>query len=351
MTTIKQTLQACAVVGPALLSTGATAQGLPETQIQVIGSAPFSNIYAAVEAPFWTETLPEASGGKVTAVLTAHTESGLGGEEIIRLLGSGALDVAFGDFGSVAGDAALLEGLVLAGIITDFDTLHQASDLYKPVVSEALESHGIKLMALLPFPEFAFFCSGEVTSLEDLAGKKVRVYTPSMSQVIEAVGAVPASIPFGEVIPALQTGVIDCAITGTYSGNRAGWAEVTDSLYTLPIGSGVSFYGYNAQRWDGLDPGLQSFLTEQFEVLEDTAWDVTAHQTEDGVACNLGQDTCQNGKPASMVLHEPTQADIDRVKVIAQDTVLPAWVDDCGAVCAGKWNETIGQLLNLTAGE
>jgi hypothetical protein len=32
-------------------------------------------------------------------------------------------------------------------------------------------------------------------------------------------------MPFAEVVPALQRGVVDCAVTGTLSGNTAGWLD------------------------------------------------------------------------------------------------------------------------------
>jgi TRAP-type C4-dicarboxylate transport system substrate-binding protein len=328
----------------------ALAQNLPETKFHVIGSASNSTIFKQIEKPFWTEVVPQDSNGKVTADLTAHTESGLKGPEIVRLLSSGALDVAFGEFGAVAGDEPSFEGLVLSGVITDFDTLHKASDAYKPVLDKEFAAHGLKLTALLPFPEFAFFCRGEVTSLDDIAGKKVRVYTKSMSQAIEALGGVPTNVPFGEVIPALQTGVVDCAITSTYAGNTAGWAEVTDSLFTLPMGSGISFYAFNRKTWEKLDPALQAFLEKEFAKFEADVWTATAKQGQEGIDCNTGQGECVNGKPTDMVLHKPSEADYQKVKKLAQEVVLPSWAERCGADCVAEWNETVGKVLGITAG-
>lgn len=326
------------------------AQDLPETKFHVIGSASNSTTFKQIEQPFWTKVIPQDSNGKVTAEITAHTESGLKGPEIVRLLSSGALDVAFGEFGAVAGDEPRFEGLVLSGVIADFDTLHKAAEAYKPVLDGAFAAHGLKLMALLPFPEFAFFCRGEVKSLDDIAGKKVRVYTKSMSEAVSAVGGVPTNVPFGEVIPALQTGVVDCAITSTYAGNTAGWAEVTDSLFTLPMGSGISFYAFNRATWDKLDPALQAFLEKEFAKFEADVWAATAKQGQEGVNCNTGQGECTTGKPTDMVLHKPSDADYQKVRKLAQEVVLPSWAQRCGAECVAEWNKTVGPIVGLTAG-
>ena len=92
-----------------------------------------------------------------------------------------------------------------------------------------------------------------------------------MSEFIQQVGGVPVVMPFPDVVPALQTGVADCAITGTYTGNRAGWGEVTDSLFTLPIGTGVSFYGYSTRNWLELDPSLRDLIETEFTRFEKEA--------------------------------------------------------------------------------
>lgn len=318
--------------------------------IHVIGSAANSNIYESLEEPFWTEHMPEASRGRIEVDFTSITESGLKGPQIARLLGAGALDVAYGDFGSAAGDLPQFEAIDLAGVITDLDTMHEASNAYKPVLDRIFNQHGIKLLGLFPFPQFAFFCTGDVASLEDLQGKKVRVYTQSMSDFVEEIGAVAVTIPFPDVVPALQTGVADCSVTGTYSGNMAGWAEVTDSLFTLPIGGGLSFYGYSARGWNELDPELRDFIDEEFTDFENAAWELTKKQTQIGINCNTGEGECPDGKPANMELNEPSPADIQRAHEIAREVVIPSWTDRCSDKCIREWNATVGEVVGIQAG-
>jgi len=67
----------------------------------------------------------------------------------------------------------------------------------------------------------------EDVDVSDLKGRKVRVFNKTMSDFIQAVGGTTISMAFAEVVPALQRGVVDCAVTGTMSGFTAGWPEVT----------------------------------------------------------------------------------------------------------------------------
>lgn len=324
--------------------------GQSQVSIHVVASATNSNLYAALEKPFWTETLPAAAQGRIAIDLSSMTESGLKGPEIARLLSIGALDVAYDNFGAVAGDLREFEGLDLSGVITDLETLHRAAEAYKPVLDKIFDQHGIKLLGLFPYPEYAFYCSGTVASLDDLTGKKVRVTSQSMSDFVAQLGAVPVSVAFMDVLPALQTGVADCAITGTYSGNVAGWYEVTDSLFTLPVGSGVAFYGYSVRGWSNLDASLQNIILEQFRKFESDAWELTKWQTQNGINCNTGQGECVDGTRSDMTLHTPSDRDIARAHQIAQDIVLPVWAERCGPVCVSDWNATVGKVAGVQIG-
>lgn len=321
----------------------------PAVRIHVIGSAANSNIYQAIEEPFWTEQLPQASHGRIAVDLRSIHESGLKSAQIARLLSAGALDVAYGDFAGIAGDVREFEGLDLAGVITDFDTLHRAADAYKPVIDRIFNQQGVKLLGLFPYPEFAFFCSGRVTSLADLRGRKIRVPAHSVSDFVREIGGVPVGIPFPDVVPALQTGVADCAITGTFPGNKAGWHEVTDSLFTLPIGSGLAFYGFSTRGWRELDPTLRQLIETEFAKFEQAAWELTRRQTQIGINCNTGKGECIGGTPSDMTLHRPSDADVARAHEIARAIVVPNWARRCSEKCVSEWNATVGQVVGIRA--
>ena len=48
-------------------------------EISVVGSWSGLPLHKQFEAPFWTETLPEASGGDITVQLTTHDQMGIKG--------------------------------------------------------------------------------------------------------------------------------------------------------------------------------------------------------------------------------------------------------------------------------
>ena len=60
----------------------------------VVGSWSSLPLHKQFEAPFWGETLPKASGGKIEVNLTTHDQMNLGVGDVFRLLGDGVYDVA-----------------------------------------------------------------------------------------------------------------------------------------------------------------------------------------------------------------------------------------------------------------
>lgn len=55
--------------------------------LSVVGSWSSLPLHNQYEAPFWSETLPAASGGDITVELTTHNQMSLGLGDIYPLLG------------------------------------------------------------------------------------------------------------------------------------------------------------------------------------------------------------------------------------------------------------------------
>ncbi|MGE8498952.1 MAG: TRAP transporter substrate-binding protein [Pseudomonas sp.] len=327
------------------LSGGATAADHPPIQFNVVGGGSHNYTFRAVERPFWTETLPAASGGALTARLRGLSETGLKGPEMVRLLRAGAVEIGMGVFAFVASDDPAFEGIDLPGMADDIDTARAIANAYKPVLQQRMaERHGVKLLATMPYTAQVFFCRDAVTALDDLRGRKVRVRGRNMADLVAALGASPVTLPFAEVVTAMQTGVIDCAVTGIGSGNAAKWYEVANHLYNLPVDWSLGFYAIGLKRWQQLPESVQRTLLEQAQVLEDALWTETARENRYALACNTGATDCQIHRPAQMQVHAPTEAE----KQVLHQAVLKIaedWGKRCGSACVERWNATAGAAI------
>ncbi|MFJ1298524.1 TRAP transporter substrate-binding protein [Pseudomonadota bacterium AL_CKDN230030165-1A_HGKHYDSX7] len=331
----------------AVTATAAHAE-LPQTHFAVVGGGSHNYTFSAVEKPFWEKTLSEASGGQVTAVLLGLSESGLKGPEIVRLMRAGALDVGMGVFAFVSGDDPTFEGVDLPGMAPDIATAHTMVQAYRPVLEARMrERHGVRLLATVPYTAQVFFCREPVRSLSDLKGRKVRTRGSNMADFVSALGASSVTIPFAEVIPALQTGVVDCAVTGIGSGNAAKWYDVAKHLYNLPVDWSIGFYAISERRWQKLDPAVQRFMLEQAQVLETRLWEETRREGDYALACNTGKGECRIHTPADMQASAPSEAEQAQLREVAT-RMAEKWAARCGSACTSAWNQTVGQALGVT---
>jgi TRAP-type C4-dicarboxylate transport system substrate-binding protein len=153
------------------------------------------------------------------------------------------------------------------------------------------------------------------------------------------------------VYAALERGVVDCAITGTGSGNAARWYEVTTHMYALPVAWSVYGYFANLSWWNRLDAPARDLITQTFREVEDQQWKLGDEASEDGIACNIGQrQGCSIGRVVEnrpMTVTRPTPADLQTLRGVLTDNVLPAFVRRCGAACGETYNRVVAPISGV----
>ncbi len=326
------------------------AQDLPKTSLKVVGAWGNLSQYKNFEQPFWTKTVHDKSGGAITAEITPFNEMGLKGAEIFRLMRLGVIDFGSPVLGYGSTDAAPNEAGALAGLAPDIATARRISDAYKPVYDKFYrERFGIQVLGIWPYPAQVIFCNGEIKGLSDLKGKKVRTGNRTLAEFVEALGGTGVTLAFSEVVPALQNKVVDCAITGSLSGNSARWYEVSTHIYALPVGWSQVMHAVNVKTWDRLNPKVRDFLKTEIAKLEDDIWKATEAETQDGFDCNVGKASCKNGTKAKMILVPVNDADRALLKKVLNETVVPKWAARCSGDCIPAWNASVGKILGITA--
>lgn len=340
---IGATALAAMVAGPAL------AQDAP-VKMNVIGTWNSMTNYNDREAPFW-RGLPKATEGQIISTIGSYSEFGLKGFEVMRMLKQGVFDFAYGLPGYVAAENAIFEGGDLSSVSQDIGTQRKVAEAYFPILEKAFaDIYNAKLLQLYPFPSQILYCKTPVKSIADLEGKKIRVYATTLGDFVEGVGGTSVTVAFGEVIPALEKGVVDCAITGTMSAYTAKWYQAAEYVYTMRVGWGLAFGAMNMSKWNSMSPDMQADLTAKLDALTDEMWDATAKEDDVAIACLTG-DSCpiEGGPLGGMTLVEPSAADLKARDEIAKNVVLARWADRCGEECAAQWNDTVGKVLGMTA--
>jgi len=260
------------------------------------------------------------------------------------------MDFAGMDISKMAGDDPRFEGCDLAGITLDADKARAGCEAYRAVIDRQMQKNwNAKLLAFGGNPPQVFWCRGVLGGLADLKGKKVRVFNNTMRDFLSGVGATAVSMAFAEVVPALSAGVVDCGVTGSLSGNTAGWPEVTKSLYPMSLGWSINVLAVNLTSWNRLDKRVQGFMLDQVKVYENKMWDTLKKAASEADNCNTGKQPCTMGKLASITIVPVKPAEAEQHKRLVETAVLAGWAKRCGAECAAEWNNTVGKALGLKA--
>jgi TRAP-type C4-dicarboxylate transport system substrate-binding protein len=346
MRTTVKLLLAAALLGCPSLPASAQVQ---ELNMKFIGQSSIESNSSLLEKPYF-QKMSEASGGKIKVDLQPFNTLGLSGAEILRLMKTGTIEWASNGLTFLSGDKPEFEGCDLAGITTNIEIAYKACAAYKPVIAKLMaDNWNVKLLALYGNPPQVVWCRTPIKTLADLKGKKIRVYNKTLTDFAEGVGGTGVTIPFADVVPALQRGVADCAVTATFNGNIAGWPEVAPYILGVYLGWALQYAAVNLDTWKKLSPETQKFLEAQFDGLEKESWTkVTVKTTAEGVTCNTGGE-CTLGKKANIQFLKPTAADEQERLRIMKESVLPRWAKRCGTKCATEWNATVGKVINLTA--
>jgi TRAP-type transport system periplasmic protein len=349
---MRQFIAHVAIVSVLAGSTAVLAADFPPLNLKVSGGNQTQNIVRYLQKPFFTKELADKTGGAITATYGSLEELGIKGPEVLRLLRMGIFDISEGTLSYMAGEDPRFDALDLPGLTPDIDLQRKTADAFRPILAKAMaEKFNTKLLVMNPIALQVLFCKGNVDGLDWLKGRKVRTFNRAMADLIEGAGASSVNLAFAEVVPAMQRGVADCAITGTSAGNTARWWEVSDHLFILPMGWSMTFLAANQASWQRLDAKTREFLEKEFADYENRAWAQAKSDVQDGINCNTATGTCKDGVVAKPSMKQINLSEQDRAasQKILRDRVLPGWAKRCGADCAKQWTETVGKLVGLQA--
>ncbi|MGM0585121.1 MAG: C4-dicarboxylate TRAP transporter substrate-binding protein [Pseudomonadota bacterium] len=121
---------------------------------------------------------------------------------------------------------------------------------------------------------YVLMCTSPVSTLDDLAGKKVRA-TSRMGVLMEKMGATPVSITSAEMYEAMQRGQADCSV------GAAAWLtgyNIKDFVATVmadPLGAyiGSGLMNMNMDTWEELSvEHRQAIIDELPQLVADVMW-------------------------------------------------------------------------------
>ena len=332
------------------LSAGAWAVDAPGLRLHIVGGLGSLNQFTRHEQPFWETELARLSGGRYSAEIVPFDRAGIRSQEVLTLVQLGAVPFAtLPVSGGITKDPELTAP-DLAGLNPDMASLRRSVAAFRPYLEGMMrDRYGIEVLALYVYPAQVIYCRKAFFGLKGLAGLRVRTSGPAQSDWIEALGGKPVTTGFGDILPYLSHDELDCAVTGTMSGNTIGLQEVTTHIHPMAISWGLSIFAANGAAWNALPPDLRALLKRELPRVERSIWDESERETADGLACDIGAPRCKAGKLGRMIEVPTSPADERLRREIFASTVLPRWLQRCGPQCAAIWNRTLARSAGVEA--
>lgn len=347
--TVFSLLCSCALLWGASSAWAQTQTSAPAPyKLRVVGGLAGLSQFTNREEPFWTQELARQSDGKFSADIVPFDRAGIPSAEMLHLLQLGVVP-----FGTVLLSSLGVQYLQytapdLAGLNPDIASLKVSLAAFRPYLEKSLrEQHGVEVLAIYTYPAQVLFCKNPLAALTGLVGRRVRVSSAGQADFVSALGAVPVITGFGQLVASFQNGHVECAITGTMSGNALGLHTMSSHLYAMPLTWGLAIFGANRAAWDATPADLRALLRRELPKLEAAIWEESARDTGEGIACNTGQAACKSGRKGAMVLVPVSAQDERKRQEIFLSHVLPRWLKRCGVRCDEIWSQTVGSARKI----
>ena len=185
----------------------------------------------------------------------------------VKAMTQGNLEMITGQFGKTASVEPLANVLLGAGKLTTAGAIDgvDTTETYAELAKVFNDVHGITLFGAghLSMYMGAGAVESRVIAPADFAGKKMRSMGPAENALLGALGANPQSMAFGDVPPALQTGVIDGLLTSLGGFNAV---KEQAPYFTVAGLNGIvgDYYWFGASNkwWDKLSKEQQDAMTD-----------------------------------------------------------------------------------------
>ncbi len=185
----------------------------------------------------------------------------------VKALTQGNLEILTGQFGKTSSIEPLANVLLGAGKLTTVGAIDavDTTKTFKALAAHFNKVHDITIFGAghLSMYMGAGAVKARLIGPADFAGKKMRSMGPAENALLSALGANPQAMAFGDVPPALQTGVIDGLLTSLGGFNST---KEQAPYFTVAGLNGIvgDYYWFGASNrwWNKLSQAQRDILTD-----------------------------------------------------------------------------------------
>ena len=221
---------------------------------------------ARIIGPEFAKGLEQATGGKVKT--DWHTASALGAvPELYTRLVQGIIDWGQFNAGYTPGVFPFTEMFELPIRYPSAELMTKAMiEIYKKGFFDK-EYDNVKFLFFYGIGPYQLWSNVKIASVDDLKGKKLRCPSPTYVEATKAVGALPVSIPAGEIYTAMQKGIIDATWACGDMAAAFKIGEIAKYLIMTNLGTTTQTFAMNKKPYKALPEAGKKYIQDNWEKL------------------------------------------------------------------------------------
>lgn len=226
---------------------------------------PATHIYSTELASYFIQEVEKRTNGQVKITLYPGEQLGKP-EDYLKMLQSGALEIAVIDTGTLAAEMPLCGMMQLPNAYPN--SIVGTKILYdlatEGILNDEFMKQGVRPFVTVAVPQYLILNNERpILKPEDLKGLKIRTTGKSRILAIQGLGAIPVNMPSSDVTEALNRGTIDGTANSANATTQYGYHEITKYVTAgIPIGGMDAEWAISEKAWQKLPEDVQKIFME-----------------------------------------------------------------------------------------
>jgi TRAP-type C4-dicarboxylate transport system substrate-binding protein len=243
-----------------------------------------ANAMPGVGLTAFAKHVAELSAGQLTIKPSFDAAAGIKSAGMLAAIAEGRVQAGDAFAGSLEAEDPIFALPSLPFLVTSIADAKRLADIARPHLASILETKGLRLLYLTPWPPSGIWSKAPLKTASDLSGLSIRTYDKTSTEVFASVGAKAALISFSDTMPKLVDGSLNAVLSsGDGGAGRKLWDYLpyfSEITYSLPL----SVAGVNKAVYDGLSADQRAAVDAASRQTETELWHALSTRLQENYA-------------------------------------------------------------------
>lgn len=304
-------------------------------------------MYAGTEDGFnWVKLakeVEEATDGRLKIELYLPGEHPFGPADSLKAVRDNQFQITSLSGGYVTGVDARLGVLDLPMLLPlgDYKTFLKIHDAFDDYLGKVLaESWNSQILLHNNWGNQQFFMKeGFIEDWDSLKGKKVRVWSAEIADLVTLLGGTPVNVPWGETYTSLATGLVDGLTTDFGNAYSCKLTELAPDVTMMSYMFGTCNYIVSKEALNALPDDVREILLNLMAAKD--SWFRSAMSLKDGMALQEAFLT------DNVRAHGVSKKFFEEIRAKSYEAIWKHWIDRSGEEGAAAFNEVAKMIVDL----